>query len=67
MKTPMQEAIEYLRAYNLLSAAAILEDKFLEKEEKHIVIAYNACAKNIQDSKGQDYYNKTYKPHERRN
>lgn len=30
----MQEAIDYLREFNLEASAIILEDKFLEKEKK---------------------------------
>ena len=34
MKTAMQEAIEYLKSFNLEASAIILEDKFLEMERK---------------------------------
>ena len=34
MKTAMQEAIEYLKSFNLEASAIILEDKFLEMEKK---------------------------------
>ena len=34
MKTAMQEAIEYLKSFNLEASAIILEDKFLEIEKK---------------------------------
>lgn len=41
MKSAMQEAIEYLRELNLLSAAIILEDKFLIKEKQQLIKNYS--------------------------
>jgi hypothetical protein len=37
MKTAMQQAIEYLKSFNLESSAIILEDKFLEKEREQMI------------------------------
>jgi hypothetical protein len=34
METAMQQAIEYLKSFNLEASAIILEDKFLEIEKK---------------------------------
>jgi len=34
METAMQQAIEYLKLFNLEASAIILEDKFLEIEKK---------------------------------
>lgn len=42
MKTTMQDAIEYLRKFNLLSAAIILEERFLNKEKADLQKAYSA-------------------------
>lgn len=58
----MQEAIEYLRKYNLLSAAAILEDKFLLKERKQIIDSFNqdlygGLSGHIKYEDGEQYYN----------
>ena len=46
MKTAMQEAIDYLREFNLEASAIILEDKFLEKEKEQIVDAYRIASIN---------------------
>ena len=40
--TTMQEAIEYLRSFNLLAAATILEDRFLNKEKVELQKVYSA-------------------------
>lgn len=60
----MQEAIEYLRKYNLLSAATILEDAFIEKEKQQIIKAHNHGYNNCEDGLvrwiAEDYYNETY-------
>lgn len=32
-QTAMQQAIDYLKSFNLEASAIIIEDKFLEKEE----------------------------------
>jgi len=68
MKTAMQNAIEYLRKYNLLSAAAILEDKFIDSERQMIIDTYTtgkqheACGTTEEINKtGEQYYNETYK------
>jgi hypothetical protein len=37
MKTAMQQAIEYLKSFNLEASAIILEDKFLEKEREQMI------------------------------
>lgn len=42
----MQEAIDYLREFNLEASAIILEDKFLEKEKEQIVDAYRIASIN---------------------
>lgn len=39
-QTAMQEAIEYLKLFNLEASAIILEDRFLEKEKEQIKDAY---------------------------
>lgn len=65
-KTAMQEAIEYLKSFNLEASAIILEDKFLEKEKEQIIDAANDVLAQ-QDSTfygtpnlGEQYYNETY-------
>jgi hypothetical protein len=68
MKTAMQQAIKYLKSFNLEASAIILEDKFLEKEKEQIVDAYNhnmtGFDKLEQEEIGlnwaEDYYNQTY-------
>jgi hypothetical protein len=49
MKTAMQQAIEYLKSFNLQGTAIILEDKFLEKEKEQIIDAYRIAAINNTD------------------
>lgn len=65
-QTAMQEAIEYLKSFNLEASAIILEDKFLEKEKEKIIDAANDVLAQ-QDSTyygtpnlGEQYYNETY-------
>lgn len=62
-QTAMQEAIEYLKLFNLEASAIILEDKFLEKEKGQII---NACIKfgnlnGVDIDDYEEYYNETYK------
>jgi hypothetical protein len=66
MKTAMQQAIEYLKSFNLVSSANILEDKFLEKEREQIIAAHEqGCDDFLQErhynaTYGKGYYNQTY-------
>jgi hypothetical protein len=68
-KTAMQQAIEYLRKYSLLSAAVILEDRFLEEEKRQIMNAVShgteveagIIERNYSMSAGEQYYNETFK------
>lgn len=67
-QTAMQEAIEYLKLFNLESSAIILEDKFLEIEKKQIAKAWDErCfhshiehTLHIYTENGEQYYNETY-------
>jgi len=74
MKTPINEAIEYLRKFNLLSAAEIIEVKFLDIEKQSLKAAFNAgklyAAENDVEYYGgkeninpdfEEYFNKMYK------
>jgi hypothetical protein len=65
MKTAMQEAIDYLREFNLEASAIILEDKFLKKEKEQIVDAVNFGNKEdhydaTEVELANYYYNQTY-------
>ena len=67
MKTAMQEAIDYLREFNLEASAIILEDKFLEKEKEQIMNAYlkgdnNGCGCYDFSTPidARNYYNETF-------
>lgn len=65
-QTAMQEAIEYLKLFNLEASANILEDRFLEKEKGQIIDAY--CLGDhgygpddgTQERMAKEYYNETY-------
>lgn len=59
MKTAMQEAIDYLREFNLEASAIILEDKFLKKEKEQIIDFGYKCRDN-QKKLPQDIFNQTY-------
>ena len=68
MKTAMQQAIEYLKSFNLEASAIILEDKFLEKEKEQIIDAYYGkivLREKIDglfgySEEGEQYYNQTF-------
>ena len=68
-QTAMQEAIKYLKLFNLEASAIILEDKFLEKEKEHIAKAWDAGyygyfslgMREIEFNNGEEYYEKNYK------
>ena len=55
----MQEAIEYLKLFNLKASAIILEDKFLEKEKEQIENAFDTGCTD-ENRIGKEYYNETY-------
>lgn len=62
-QTAMQEAIEYLKSFNLEASAIILEDKFLEKEKEQIMNAANKLlyrSTGEGNSAAEQYYNETY-------
>ena len=67
-QTAMQEAIKYLKLFNLEASAIILEDKFLEKEKEHIAKAWDAGyygyfslgMREIEFNNGEEYYEKNY-------
>lgn len=59
MKTSMQEAIDYLREFNLEASAIILEDKFLEKEKEQIVQAFKT-GYNVTEYDADDYFDLLY-------
>ena len=65
-QTAMQEAIEYLKSFNLEASAIILEDKFLEKEKEQIInFGNDLLAQNDRSYIGfpdlaKQYYNETY-------
>lgn len=67
-KTAMQEAIEYLKLFNLEASAIILEDRFLEKEKEQISKAWDAGKHQyfsmgipeIEFNNGDEYYNINY-------
>ena len=59
MKTAMQEAIDYLREFNLEASAIILEDKFLEKEKEQIVQAFKT-GYNVTEYDADDYFDLLY-------
>jgi hypothetical protein len=67
-QTAMQEAIEYLKSFNLEASAIILEDKFLEKEKEHIAKAWDAGyygyfslgIREIEFNNGEEYYKINY-------
>ena len=65
-QTAMQEAIEYLKSFNLEASAMILEDKFLEKEKEQIInFGNDLLAQNDRSYIGfpdlaKQYYNETY-------
>lgn len=62
-QTAMQEAIEYLKLFNLEASAIILEDRFLEKEKEQIMKAvYDGMGTNFDPNMGraEQYYNDTY-------
>jgi len=61
-QTAMQQAIDYLKSFNLEASAIILEDKFLEKEEEQIRMSFtdgywNGKFKNLTS---KQYYTETY-------
>ncbi len=60
MKTAMQEAIDYLREFNLEASAIILEDKFLEKEKEQIIDAFEQGIEFAFPTNGSYYYNQTF-------
>lgn len=60
MKTAMQEAIDYLREFNLEASAIILEDKFIEKEKEQIIEAFEQGLEFGFPTNGSNYFNKTY-------
>lgn len=68
MKTSMQEAIDYLREFNLEASAIILEDKFLEKEKEQIQKAFSDGQETpinhptLPHYSRDEYYNDNYKP-----
>lgn len=68
MKTAMQEAIDYLREFNLEASAIILEDKFLEKEKEQIQKAFSDGQETpinhptLPHYSRDEYYNDNYKP-----
>lgn len=66
-QTAMQEAIKYLKSFNLEASAIILEDKFLEKEKEQIMKAVNrgydeGCKfpGDMTLKNAEQYYNDTY-------
>jgi hypothetical protein len=65
-QTAMQEAIEYLKSFNLEASAIILEDKFLEKEKEQIInFGNDLLSQNDRSYIGfpdlaEQYYNETY-------
>jgi Ulp1 family protease len=59
MKTAMQEAIEYLKSFNLESSAIILEDKFLEKEKEQMINFGYGC-RDLKSILPQDRFEATY-------
>lgn len=67
-QTAMQEAIEYLKLFNLEASAIILEDRFLEKEKEQISKAWDAGKHQyfsmgipeIEFNNGDEYYNINY-------
>jgi Ulp1 family protease len=59
MKTAMQEAIEYLKSFNLESSAIILEDKFLEKEKEQMINFGYEC-RDFKSILPQDRFEATY-------
>ena len=66
-QTAVEQAIEYLRKNNLLSAAIILEDKFLPLEKQQIVMDYEMGYINGGNQKkitGEQYYESTFKTKE---
>ena len=68
-QTAMQEAIEYLKSFNLEASAIILEVKFLEKEKEHIAKAWDAGNHQVFNynilyeyfDNGEEYYEENYK------
>ena len=56
----MQEAIDYLREFNLEASAIILEDKFLEKEKEQIIDAFEQGIEFAFPTNGSYYYNQTF-------
>ena len=68
MKTAMQEAIDYLREFNLEASAIILEDKFLEKEKEQIKEAFSDGQETpinhptLPHYSREEYYDDNYKP-----
>jgi len=62
-QTAMQEAIEYLKSFNLEASAIILEDKFLEKEKEQIIDSYIMGSYDMaaKEFRPEQYYNETYK------
>jgi len=72
-QTALMQAIDYLRKHNLLSAAVMLEDRFLAIEKQQIVEAYEKGKKNnpLQGfhtntvfMNGNQYFESTYKTKE---
>ncbi len=59
MKTAMQQAIEYLKSFNLESSAIILEDKFLEKEREQMINFGYEC-RDFKSILPQDRFEATY-------
>lgn len=70
MKTAMQQAIAYLKDRDLLSAACILEDRFLNIEREQIILAvdktkydrrgHQLFGNEIKIKNGEQYYTDTY-------
>jgi len=59
MKTTMQQAIEYLKSFNLEASAIILEDKFLEKEREQMINFGYEC-RDFKSILPQDRFEATY-------
>jgi hypothetical protein len=59
MKTAMQQAIEYLKSFNLEASAIILEDKFLEKEREQMINFGYEC-RDFKSILPQDRFEATY-------
>ena len=55
----MQQAIEYLKSFNLEASAIILEDKFLEKEREQMINFGYEC-RDFKSILPQDRFEATY-------